>query len=117
MTTKDVIDQAGKEFSERYCAFEISERISINDMQNIKAFISSYTKDLLRSVVEMAEGMKKLDYKGCGDDLGDKIPYTKENFIYNQALSDIQSLLQKTQPQEKMFTSFDGIKSIYDKKQ
>ena len=28
-----------KEFEERYCAFEISERISITDMENIKSFI------------------------------------------------------------------------------
>ena len=81
---KDVIAQAEKDFDDRAQYYIIPEEI----IEDIKEFIfRSYTKDLLQSVVEIAEGMRLPEKSGTYGEF-DHL-HIQHNIGYNSALSDI----------------------------
>jgi hypothetical protein len=100
MTPKDVIAQVEKRFDDTfdYRPYGIFDGKNIKPQnylpltkENVKSFLSSHTKDLLQSVIEMAEGMK------INKDSFNRNPDTHirmKRGAYNKALSDIISKLK-----------------------
>ena len=90
MTTKDVIDQAEKYFNDKFLGkcpdfhdpnthqnYPSEWKEKMINIPELKLFLSSYTKDLLQSVVEMTNKKAKLNDTSV------------KAMAYNQALSDI----------------------------
>ena len=90
MKTKDVIAQAENRFEKEFGTFESNYHMGSPD--KIKYWISTYTKDLLQSVVEITENLYPVKpYPNASNNYARELD--DEEIYYAKALDDVSSSL------------------------